>query len=60
MNEKLKKMLERLREPSSKVGMSILFALFGAPAGLPDAISLTAAALLALWGVITPEKPAGA
>lgn len=55
---KLKKILSRLREPSTMAGISALLMLAGVPAGMPEAATQAAAALAGLLAVLLPERGA--
>lgn len=55
-NESIKKILKRLAEPSSKAGLALLCAVFGASAGLPEVLQSVAVAVLSVWAIITPEQ----
>lgn len=55
---KLKKILSRLREPSTMAGISALLMLAGVPAGMPEAATQAAAAVAGLLAVLLPERGA--
>jgi hypothetical protein len=48
--------LQRLKEPSTWAGMSMLLLAFGVPAGLAESLVQTGAALGGLAAVLLPER----
>ena len=56
----LKKVAERLKEPSSKAGIAVLATLAGMPLAqvgmIADAVPQVVGGIAALWAVITSEK----
>lgn len=49
---------KRLREPSTLAGLAAILALFGAPAGVPEAIAQLVGAVSGLAAVLLPERGA--
>lgn len=47
---------QRLREPSTMAGLSVLFALFGVPPGVPELAGQVIAGVAGLAAVLMPEK----
>lgn len=47
--------LDRVKEPSTMAGLSVLLMLLGVPPGVPEAVVNVAAAALAVGSVFTPE-----
>lgn len=56
--EKLGAIARRLREPSTAAGLAVLGALFGIPAGLPEAVAQAVTAVAALAAIVLPEGKA--
>lgn len=54
--EKFRKLLGRLKEPSTHAGLAVLFLLFGVPAGMSDVVQSVAAAAFAVLSIAMPEK----
>lgn len=50
--------LERMREPSSWAGVSVLLVLFGVPPGVPELVGQVGAGLAALVSIAMKEKAA--
>lgn len=58
MNKTLFFLLNRLREPSTMAGLSILGALFGLPPGTVEGLGQVVAGVAAVGAVLLPEvKP---
>lgn len=49
---------KRLREPSTLAGLAAILALFGAPAGVPEAVAQLVGAVSGLAAVLMPERGA--
>lgn len=56
--QKLASFLNRLREPSTMAGISVLLMMFGVPAGVPELVVNSAAGLAGAAAILLPEvKP---
>lgn len=51
--------LERMKEPSSWAGFSLLLGLLGVPVGVPELVAQVGAGVCALAAVLLKEKGAG-
>ncbi len=52
----MRRLLSRLREPSTMAGLSALAIVFGAPAGAVDSAAQIAAGVAGLLAVALPER----
>jgi len=54
--DKLKLITNRLKEPSTWAGLSVIATLLGAPPGALDAVGQVVGGLAALLAIAVPEK----
>lgn len=52
---KFLKLIDRIREPSTWAGLSVLLVLFGVPVGVPEAIAQVLAGVAAGAAILAPE-----
>lgn len=54
--EKMKAILNRLREPSSLAGLAVLAMMFGVPAGVADVVVQAVGGVAAAAAVLLPDR----